>query len=284
MADRLPVEEGWVYGQKPKEPEAPPDLESLFEAAGVPDKLTNGQPPFSPEWYAGAKERQRLRDIEIEHLMSQYNDVRHHWSELMWTDLSIWRDRIDYTASLPEPLADLQALLARTKHERPDDVARFREIEEIASKAGVRQLQVRSHLTEAKEQMQDIEAKVRKKDEEEEVAEQERLERKRLAEKRRRRAERVLKRNEALLRGEDPPPLIEDSDLEAPPEDDDKDPIDDLMDASPQGAGNRTRTSRSEDSPAATSLAHSLSPPPLQRGGLARELPPLQDPPQPPLE
>ena len=54
----MPVEEGWVYGQKPKEPEAmtmmlfgfgaiahakrdlavqaPPDLESLFEAAGVP--------------------------------------------------------------------------------------------------------------------------------------------------------------------------------------------------------------------------------------------------------
>ena len=23
----------------------------------VPDKLTNGEPPFSPEWYAGAKER-----------------------------------------------------------------------------------------------------------------------------------------------------------------------------------------------------------------------------------
>ena len=59
MVDRMPVEEGWVYGQKPKEPEArsgcflgkvsviltawrlqaPPDLESLFEAAGVSPAL-----------------------------------------------------------------------------------------------------------------------------------------------------------------------------------------------------------------------------------------------------
>lgn len=26
-------------------------------SAEVPDQLTSGQPPFSPEWYAGAKER-----------------------------------------------------------------------------------------------------------------------------------------------------------------------------------------------------------------------------------
>ncbi|CAE7217985.1 ADK2 [Symbiodinium sp. CCMP2592] len=223
MVDRMPVEEGWVYGQKPKDPEAPPDLESLFEAAGVPDKLTNGQPPFSPEWYAGAKERQRVRDAEIEKIMSQRNDVRHQWAELMWTDLSVWRDRIDYTASLAEPLADLQALLARTKHERPDDVARFQEIQEIAAKAGVRQGQVRKHLVEAKEQMMDIEGKVRLKEEEDEAAEKDRLEKKRLAEKRRRRAERALKRNEALLLGEDPPPLVEDSEEEGlQPEDDPK--------------------------------------------------------------
>lgn len=283
MVDRMPVEEGWVYGQKPKEPEAPPDVESLFEAAGVPDKLTNGQPPFSPEWYAGAKERQRVRDAEIEKIMSQRNDVRHQWAELMWTDLSVWRDRIDYTASLAEPLADLQALLARTKHERPDDVARFQEIQEIAAKAAIRQGQVRKHLVEAKEQMMDIEGKVRLKEEEDEAAEKDRLEKKRLAEKRRRRAERALKRNEALLRGEDPPPLVEDSEEEGfQPEDDPKDLMQELIEASPQGK--RTRSSRSEDSPAATSLANSLSPPPLQRGGLARELPPLQDPPLPPLD
>ncbi|CAJ1346396.1 unnamed protein product [Effrenium voratum] len=193
---------------------APPDLESLFEAAGVPDKLTNGQPPFSPEWYAGAKERQRLRDLEIEHLLSTRNDARHHWAELVWTDLEIWQDRIDFTVSLPEPLADLQALLARTKHERPDDVEGFRQIQDIAAKAEVRQLAVRADMSDAKQHMTEIEDKVRRREAQDEAAEKERLEIKRLAEKRRRRAERVLKRNEALLRGEDPPPLIEDSDLE----------------------------------------------------------------------
>ncbi|CAJ1461665.1 unnamed protein product [Effrenium voratum] len=245
MVDRLPVEEGWVYGQKPKEPEAPPDLESLFEAAGVPDKLTNGQPPFSPEWYAGAKERQRLRDLEIEHLLSTRNDARHHWAELVWTDLEIWQDRIDFTVSLPEPLADLQALLARTKHERP----------------GVAAVVHTTHHG-----LQILEDKVRRREAQDEAAEKERLEIKRLAEKRRRRAERVLKRNEALLRGEDPPPLIEDSDLE---------PVNAEAFTSPRESFEEHRKSITDES---------LSPaPPLQRGGLARELPPLQDPPQPPL-
>eukprot|EP00913_Durusdinium_trenchii_P031285 g29292.t1 len=203
MVDRLPVEEGWVYGQKPKEPEAPPDLDSLFEAAGVPDQLTSGQPPFSPEWYAGAKERQRLRDLEIEQLQGLRNDSRHHWAELVWTDLQMWQDRIDFTVALPEPLADLQALLARTKHERPDDVFGFEAIQTIADQAEVRQVQVREDLADAKQRMTDIEDKVRQQEAADEAAEKERLERKRLAEKRRRRAERVLKRNEALLRGEE---------------------------------------------------------------------------------
>ncbi|CAE7239440.1 ADK2 [Symbiodinium sp. CCMP2592] len=262
MVDRMPVEEGWVYGQKPKDPEAPPDLESLFEAAGVPDKLTNGQPPFSPEWYAGAKERQRVRDAEIEKIMSQRNDVRHQWAELMWTDLSVWRDRIDYTGGEDRPAVSTVDRFASCMIPA-DDVARFQEIQEIAAKAltqsqdcltwhatchglcqaGVRQGQVRKHLVEAKEQMMDIEAqtspsspslrrlrllllvqgKVRLKEEEDEAAEKDRLEKKRLAEKRRRRAERALKRNEALLLGEDPPPLVEDSEEEGlQPEDDPK--------------------------------------------------------------
>lgn len=32
-------------------------LPQVFLRQEVPDKLTNGEPPFSPEWYAGAKER-----------------------------------------------------------------------------------------------------------------------------------------------------------------------------------------------------------------------------------
>jgi len=192
MVDRLPVEEGWVYGQKPKEPEAPPDLESLFEAAGVPDRLTDGQPPFSPEWYAGAKERQRLRDLEIEKLQGLRNDARHQWAELVWTDLEIWQERIDFTVSLPEPLGDLQALLARTKHERPDDILGFKAIQEIADKAEVRQVQVRADLADAKQRMTEIEDKVRKQEAEDEIAEKERLEKKRAAEKRLRAAQRYL--------------------------------------------------------------------------------------------
>jgi len=203
MVDRLPVEEGWVYGQKPKEPEAPPDLESLFEAAGVPDRLTHGEPPFSPEWYAGAKERQRLRDLEIEKLQGLRNDTRHQWAELVWTDLEIWQERIDFTVSLPEPLGDLQALLARTRHERPDDIFGFKAIQEIAEKAEVRQVQVRADLADAKQRMTEIEDKIRKREAEDEIAEKERLEKKRLAEQRLQAAQRYLNAKMGLSDGVD---------------------------------------------------------------------------------
>jgi len=275
----MPVEEGWVYGQKLKEPEAPSDLEGMMEAAGVPDNLTNGTLPFSPEWYAGAKERQRLRDIEKEKLLFDKADCRHEWAELMWTDLSTWGDRIEFIVNQPEPLADLQALLARTRHERPDDVDRFNQLKAIATEAEIRQSRVRKDLSSSSEFLETLEAKIREKEAKEHAEELERIEKKRLADKRKRKAQRALARNEALLRGEDPPPLVEDS--EAENADDEQD-----GDMSPVSPGDASPDFGLKGSRPATGLSvrsfdasPDHSPPPLQRGGPGRELPPIQDPP-----
>eukprot|EP00440_Ansanella_granifera_P053665 gb/GFBE01058178.1/.p1 GENE.gb/GFBE01058178.1/~~gb/GFBE01058178.1/.p1 ORF type:complete len:300 (+),score=53.88 gb/GFBE01058178.1/:1-900(+) len=299
MVDRMPTEEGWIYGQKPKEPEAPGDMEGLFEAAGVPDRLTNGQLPFSPEWYAGAKDRQKLRDIEKEKLLGTRAQVRTEWAELLWTDLSTWGERIDFVVNQPEPLGDLQALLARVKHERPDDMGRFNELQEIAAKAEKRQIVVRKELATATENIRGTEAKIREREAQDDLEEKDRIEKKRIADKRRRRAERALKRQEALLRGEDPPPLVDDSEAEgageangseaatSPKESAAVDLLRRSPDASPQGSpGPRPRSGRSMISgDLDASPATSVSPgPPLQRGGMSRELPPLQDPPKPPID
>jgi len=284
----MPVEEGWVYGQKLKDPEAPSDLEGMMEAAGVPDSLTNGTLPFSPEWYAGAKERQRLRDIEKEKLLFDKADARHEWAELMWTDLSTWGERLHFIVNQPEPLADLQALLARTRHERPDDVDRFKQLQVIATEAETRQWRVRKDLGSSSEALNELEAKIREKEAKEHAEELDRIEKKRIADKRKRKAERALRRNEALLRGEDPPPLVEDS--EAENAEGDEDGAD--LPVSPASAmpspdfalkgGSRPATGLSVRSFDA-SPDHSVSPsPPLQRGGPGRELPPIQDPPVPP--
>lgn len=280
MSDNIPTEEGWIYGQKPKEPEAPGDMEGMFEAAGVPDRLTSGVLPFSPEWYAGAKERQRLRDIEKEGLLGQRRGVGREWSELVWNDLRTWTERIDFIVSQPEPLADLQVLLARTKHERPDDHERFKALEEMSTKAETRQVIVRGELDTTRAKNVDLEAKIRAKEAEDDAEEADRIEKKRLADKRRRRAERALKRNEAMLRGEDVPPLVEDSEAEADAVAEVESP-----DSSPPRtaqAGARPRSGRGLHS-ADGSPAASVSPgPPLQRGGMFRELPPIQDPTRPP--
>jgi len=279
-----------MYGKEKKAAEAPGDLEGLFEAAGVPDKLTNGQLPFSPEWYAGAKERQRLRDIEKEELLAQRAGVRTEWAELVWTDLGTWRDRIDFTVSMPEPLADLQVLLARTKHERPEDVERYEELLEVAAKAEARQVQVRQELSATRSSIVDIEAEIRRKEEQDDAEEKDRIEKKRLADKRRRRAERVLKRNEALLRGEEPPPLVEDSEAEGMENPDSptsapspSNNLEESVNGSKDILGSRTpKETQTAGTPIDSSSA-ALASPTLQRGGMARELPPLQDPPQPPL-
>jgi len=279
MTDNIPTQDGWVYGHKLQEPRPPGDMEAMFDVAGVPDRLTSGVLPFSPEWYAGAKERQRLRDIEREELLGKRRGVGREWSELIWTDLGTWTERINFLVEQPEPLADLQVLLARMKHERPDDVERFKRLEEVATKAENRQILVRGDLSNTLTKNVDLESKIRAKETEDDAAEAERIEQKRIQEKRRRRGERALKRNEALLRGEEPPPIIEDSDaeVEAPTESA-------SLVSSPMQTATACRPSSGRGlHSAGGSPAASVSPsPPLQRGGMFRELPPIQDPTRPP--
>lgn len=279
MTDNIPTQDGWVYGHKLQEPRPPGDMEAMFDVAGVPDRLTSGVLPFSPEWYAGAKERQRLRDIEREELLGKRRGVGREWSELIWTDLGTWTERINFLVEQPEPLADLQVLLARMKHERPDDVERFKRLEEVATKAENRQILVRGDLSNTLTKNVDLESKIRAKETEDDAAEAERIEQKRIQEKRRRRGERALKRNEALLRGEEPPPIIEDSDaeVEAPTE------SASLVSSPMQTATACRPSSGCGLHSAGGSPAASVSPsPPLQRGGMFRELPPIQDPTRPP--
>eukprot|EP00933_Yihiella_yeosuensis_P013043 TRINITY_DN12272_c0_g2_i2.p1 TRINITY_DN12272_c0_g2~~TRINITY_DN12272_c0_g2_i2.p1 ORF type:complete len:340 (+),score=73.05 TRINITY_DN12272_c0_g2_i2:60-1022(+) len=317
MTDTMPTEEGYIYGRQKQEPADPPDLPGLFDAANIPEKTGGIEGlPHSPEWYAGAKDREKIRAAEFEKMLVQKASLRKDWADLVGDGLTTARDRLDMVMNLAEPLSDLKALVARTKHERPGDAGTFNSLHEVARLASIRQDKARQELRDIMDGMSTLEGEIKGKEAADAKAEEDRLEEKRLADKRRRKNERMLKRQEALVRGEDPGPLVEDSDEEPgqkPPEDDlarllspqdesrpstasslpasavggrRKDPLS-SPETSPAVRGSRPhsenrRVRLSDDLDASPGHSPSTSPPPLQRSGISRELPPLDDPPIPP--
>lgn len=261
QSDSVPTTEGTVYGVAPQQPQDPPDLDLLFEGADLPGGRSN-ELPFSLEWYAGAKERQRLRDEERERLDTRRVQLRGGWTELMDHDISEWIGKVDALeiddgSTAVGALRGLAELVARAAQESPDDVERNEQLVRALARSETeddllnRELRMtRSGLQTCVELIQQAEAEA--------VADDEaKAEAKRVQEARRAKAEEELRRQEALLRGEDPDAV---SVSAARP---DGSPLPPLP---PAAAG-----------PAATEGAARR----MTRSGPATELPPLQDPPRP---
>jgi len=260
QSDSVQTTEGTVYGVAPQQPKDPPDLDLLFEGADLPGGRDNSL-PFSLEWYAGAKERQRLRDEERERLDTRKIELRGGWTKLMEQDISEWIGKVDALISddgsaAVGALRGLAELVARAAQESPDDVERNEQLVQALARSETEDDLLNRELRTTRHGLQTC-AEVIQQAEAEAVADDEaKAEAKRVQEARRAKAEEELRRQEALLRGEDPDAVS-------------------VSAARPDG-------SPLPPLPPATGLAAAEGAARrMTRSGPATELPPLQDPPRP---
>mmetsp|Transcript_74317 Transcript_74317/g.187252 ORF Transcript_74317/g.187252 Transcript_74317/m.187252 type:complete len:300 (+) Transcript_74317:110-1009(+) len=262
----LPLEEGYVYGKTPKKPTPVPDIPALFESVGVP-KGKLGELPYPKEWYDGAKERARLREIEMEELYFRKDGLRTNWVDLVLDGLDVWGQKVAARQAERGPIVGLAELLARAAHERPSEEDRIEVLMAKAAQAQADQARLRVELADAREHITQNEDQIQKREEEDAAAERERVEEKKAEMERKARAEKQLARQAALLRGEE---LPESEDGEGGAE------------LAADGVENDAEVEHPvppAEVPAATFLAEpSGSPSPELRGGLARQLPPLPPP------
>lgn len=254
--ENLPTEDGYVYGHAPKEPEAPPDLEGMFEAAGIPGPLDGGS-PFTAEWYAGAKERAIARDKEMQELLERKDVLRTEWADLVSDELAEWASLVDKRAAEPQRVGGLAELLARTAHERPGEADRVEELKVLLTQAATDRERCEAELENAAKHLRRNEDAVRAREAQDKAEEEERKEEKRKADARRAKAERLLERQAALMRGEEYPASEADEE---------------------EGDGGSGEEAMKPPPPP------TLLPAGAPREGAARTLPPLQGaPPPPPL-
>merc|ERR1712039_326260 len=145
----------------------------------------------------------------------------------------------------------------------PDQVARIQELKGRLVEADRERVRLNNNLEGAREHLRANQDAIRRRDAEGDAEEEERIRQKILAAKKKAKGERALRRNEALLRGEDPGPPT-------PPSEEEQEIADSPM---------PDNTNRALASPP-------LPPEPPQAGavrsGPARELPPISHPPKPP--
>lgn len=268
MTDYMPFEEGTVYDTAPRKPiPKPPDIHSFFEAAGVPD--TSEGLPKPIEWYEKAKERQAERDREIEVLNLKKADLRTEWTEIALAELAIWTTDVENVIVTKRPLGLLQSLLARARHERPGDKQLFEELLDANLTAVEEQDRLAQELRDVCDRLKVNTVSVITREEADKVIEQKRLLEREKELKKKRRQQRLLDQNEALIRGEDPPPLDTDEEAEL-----DKD-------EASRPASKEWDPSQRPMSAQLAVEADVLSAVPV-RGGLASQLPPIPDPPAAP--
>lgn len=261
QSDSVQTTEGTVYGVAPQQPKDPPDLDLLFEGADLPGGRDNSL-PFSLEWYAGAKERQRLRDEDRERLDTRRVQLRGVWTELMEQDISEWLGKVDALllddgSAAVGALGGLAELVARAAQETPDDVERNEQLVQALARSEAEDDLLNQELSTTRHGLQTVAGVIQQAEADAVADDEAKAEAKREQEARRARAEEELRRQEALLKGEDPDAVSESG---ARP---DGSPLPPLP---PAAAG-----------PAAAEG----SPRRMARSGPATELPPLQDPPRP---
>jgi len=210
----MPLEEGYVYGRAPEQPSNPPDLNELFEAADIP-KGKLGDLPMSVEWYAGAKERSRLRNLEMESLFEQKNALRSEWVDLALADLNEWGAIVEERKREVGPVLGLAEVLARTAHERPQDAERVERLVGKSAKAFANQARLAEALEVWGAHIEGNEEVIRLREHQDQEKEVQRVAEQKAQELRKQKADRRLARQAALLRGEDVPPSSDEEEEQA---------------------------------------------------------------------
>lgn len=243
MANTQEVLEGTIYGQAPKEPSPIPDIQGIFDAAGIP-KGKLGELPHSKEWYAGAKKRAKLREEEVEILYEKKGSLRRDWVNFVTAGLAVWDDRIHAMQKMRGPTGGLAEQLARAAHERPFDEERIAILNDKSDTAAANLERLTAELASVKASINESQVEILKKEALDAAQDETRNEEKLLAKEKKERADKELARQAALLRGEE---LDEDN------------------------------ANGAENQPDANLLLSDIpkSPSPELRGGLGRQLPPL---------
>lgn len=304
MVDR-PLD-GYVYGKQPEKLQEPPDVASMLDAAGVPQTGEDQELPFSLEWYAGAPKRQAARAEQIVQKVERRNELRTHWADLVRSELSTWGAHLEKLLDEPEPF-DLVTLLARTVTERPQDVDEINNLRSSFSKADARRGELREELGEVRERQLALDDAVREKEDSDFKIEKERQEREAAEKARKAKAEAALRKAQKAMYGEDedeedvagaaeavspqaePDPSTENLGEESastftggsPGEGGPLPPLQSPPVASISPPGSVRGSSATLGMQSGTTLSTSQTTP--SRSGYSRELPPLADPPPPPI-
>lgn len=261
--------EGFVYGHAVKQPRSrPPDIEGMFKAAGIPGPKDGGL-PHTLEWYRGAAARSAKRMQERDELLKVKNASRMDWASIVTSRIEEKAEQVDLALKEPPPIALLAELLARTAHERPKAVERIEELKMRVSNAQEEAENFNQEMVEVREALRKVQEDVVRSRREGDRAEEERIRSERAERLRKARAEKALRRNEAAIRGEE----FKESDSDGG----DEDVPEDAAAIPPEISSARDKLN----------IFGSGQPPTpgAVRGGLARELPPIIDPPPvPPLD
>lgn len=271
----LPVD-GLIYGRAPSPPPLDvPDVVGMFEAANIPGPKEGGL-PFSLEWYAGAKDRAKAREKEKDRLLAQKAKLRTAWAEMIWDDMHFWGVKVDAVRAEPPTTSKLAELLARVMQERPDATNEIVAMRDELSRAAVERDRLCDELDTAREHLRDIETSLKEKEAEDVVEEEARIAREYAERARKAQAEEALKKNKAMMLGQELPSAQEQGQVTE----------DGFMPSVPQTpAGIASSTLTAQASPVPEVLPGVYTPPsPVGvRGGLASQLPPIAHPPPPPL-
>mmetsp|Transcript_6770 Transcript_6770/g.11901 ORF Transcript_6770/g.11901 Transcript_6770/m.11901 type:complete len:295 (+) Transcript_6770:61-945(+) len=250
---------GTVYGRtEPPEEVTAPNVDGMLDAIGVP-RSKDGALPFTKEWYANAKQRQRNRDKEREKRYRRLDELRIEFATSLEAELHHWCAKTTGYIST-EDSQDLEMLLAKTAIERPWDKEEFEALKLEMSAVEERRADLRQGLLDVSLRFATSEKCVKDREAHDRKVEQARADQVAADRARIKAAELAVAQATALLRGEAAPTALEGSDDEA-----------EVVVAAPEGNGYP---------PQPQGL-------PVASAGLARrttrELPPLKDPPQPPL-
>lgn len=271
----ITVEEGWIYGAVPKKPVEFPDVIGLLEATGVPTNL-DGQLPHTEEWYAGAKDRIKQREKETRALYDQVGALRQEWADIVLNELALWSERVVQMRSEPGAYGKLQTQLARINHERPADVIRIQQLRDSLVESERVKEETEKQLVVVGDNIDRLQVEVKEKEAAEKVLHEAKMAFLREEKLRRKRNERLLRRAQAILAEKEPPPDSSDSDDVSP------------VSKKSGGTGESSPVSsaafhfRPGSGVRSFGLLEEPSPRTPKRGGIARELPPIVDPPPPP--
>jgi len=265
--------DGFVYGQAPAKMPDLPNVVGMLEAADVP-LGDGGDLPHTLEWYAGAKDRQKARDEEAEQLTVVRDKLRNEWCNLACEELLGWISKVEAVANEPEP-QDVNALLARTVSERPNDKVEIDLLRHIVTTEEEGKAKLREANRVVLERMHQLDVEVRERQVKEDEDERIIVEEKRIATAKKKKSEEALRKAQMAMFGRD----VEEEEDENDEEHEEEAQIEGSGPLPPLGGPMPTQ---GVEGTIETPGRGGLPATPSARTGLARELPPLANTPIPP--